>query len=415
MVSKIARYISAIAFLLVVSTFALAQQGAVKGVVKVKKTASGPSEPTEGLVVDIYRIDISSKFQTKTDKKGEYYHSLPAFGDYIISVSGPELGSITSGKFRISSDQPMDLNFELVPGDGRRLAQAEAIEIGKKGGTYAAAGGNTQSRKPSEEELKKQQEEVAKVEKENAKIKADFESVKKHVEAGAAFSQKSDYENAIKEFKEAMAIDDAQSVVYAQLAQALFNLGAVRFNAKKRDEAQNCFKESVQYAEKATQLAPDNASYLKIYADSCHILFKQFRGTEYADKAISAYTNGSNLEADVAKKTKMINRVADIYYSQGDMDKATTTYEKVLATDASNTEALKGKANIILATTTSIATPQDKSRLEEAMAIYQQILDKLPEGAEKTEVNGYITYLQDTMKIEPPKKGKDKDKGKKGK
>lgn len=414
MVSKIAKCISAIAFLLVVSTFALAQQGAVKGIVNVKKTASGPPEPTEGLIVDIYRIDISSKFQTKTDKKGEYYHSLPAFGDYVISVSGPELGAITSGKFRITADQPLDQNFELVPGDGRRLAQAEAIEIGKKGGTFAAAGG-TPSRKISEEEAKKQQEEVAKVEKENAKIKADFESVKKHVEAGAAFSQKSDYENAIKEFKQAMVIDDAQSVVYAQLAQALFNLGAVRFNAKKKDEAQNCFKESVQYAEKATQLAPDNASYLKIYADSCHILFKQFRGTEYADKAISAYTNGSNLEADAAKKTKMINRVADIYYSQGDMDKATTTYEKVLATDANNTEALKGKANIILATTTSIATPQDKSRLEEAMSIYQQIVDKLPEGAEKTEVNGYIAYLQDTMKIEPPKKGKDKDKGKKGK
>lgn len=414
MVSKIAKCISAIAFLLVVSTFALAQQGAVKGIVNVKKTASGPPEPTEGLIVDIYRIDISSKFQTKTDKKGEYYHSLPAFGDYVISVSGPELGAITSGKFRITADQPLDQNFELVPGDGRRLAQAEAIEIGKKGGTFAAAGG-TPSRKISEEEAKKQQEEVAKVEKENAKIKADFESVKKHVEAGAAFSQKSDYENAIKEFKQAMVIDDAQSVVYAQLAQALFNLGAVRFNAKKKDEAQNCFKESVQYAEKATQLAPDNASYLKIYADSCHILFKQFRGTEYADKAISAYTNGSNLEADAAKKTKMINRVADIYYSQGDMDKATSTYEKVLATDANNTEALKGKANIILATTTSIATPQDKSRLEEAMSIYQQIVDKLPEGAEKTEVNGYIAYLQDTMKIEPPKKGKDKDKGKKGK
>ncbi|MFY9222933.1 MAG: hypothetical protein WAQ98_09700 [Blastocatellia bacterium] len=412
MVSKIAKCISAIAFLLVVSTFALAQQGAVKGIVNVKKTASGPPEPTEGLIVDIYRIDISSKFQTKTDKKGEYYHSLPAFGDYVISVSGPALGAITSAKFRITTDQPLDQNFELVPGDGRRLAQAEAIEIGKKGGTFAAAGA-TPNRKISEEELKKQQEEVAKVEKENAKIKADFESVKKHVEAGAAFSQKSDYENAIKEFKEAMAIDDAQSVVYAQLAQALFNLGAVRFNAKKKDEAQNCFKESVQYAEKATQLAPDNASYLKIYADSCHILFKQFRGTEYADKAISAYTNGSNLEADAAKKTKMINRVADIYYSQGDMDKATTTYEKVLATDANNTEALKGKANIILATTTSIATPQDKSRLEEAMSIYQQIVDKLPEGAEKTEVNGYIAYLQDTMKIEPPKKGKDKGKGKK--
>jgi tetratricopeptide (TPR) repeat protein len=212
-----------------------------------------------------------------------------------------------------------------------------------------------------------------------------------------------------------MAIDDAQSVVYAQLGQALFNLGAVRFNAKKKDEAKALFTESALYAEKATKLAPDNAGYVKIYADSCHILAKQFGAADFVEKAITAYNSGSTLETDPVKKNKMINRIADIYYSQGDMEKCNATYEKVLAADPNNTEALKGKANVILATTTSIATPQDKARLEEAMGIYQQIIDKLPDGAEKTEVNGYIAYLQDTMKIEPPKDTKKKDKDKKDK
>jgi tetratricopeptide (TPR) repeat protein len=414
MISRISKYVSALVFLLVVSSLALAQQGAVKGVAKVRKTATDNPEPAEGLIVDIYRLDISSKYQTKTDKKGEFFHSLPAFGDYVISISGSNLTPVTSNKFRVpGGDQPAEQNFELVPGDGRRLTQAEVIDYIKKGGSAAAAA-NTP--KLSAEEAKKQQEEIAKIQKENEKIKADYESVKKHVEAGVAFSQKNDYENAIKEFKEAMAIDDAQSVVYAQLAQSLFNLGAVRYNAKKKEEAESLFKQSVQYGEKATQLAPDTAAYQKIYADSCEILFKQFRASDLADKAIAAYTKGSDLETDPVKKNKMINKIAGIYYAQGDMDKSTATYAKVLSLDPNNTEALKGKANVILATTTSNSTPQDKARLEEAMNIYQQIVDKLPDGAEKTEVTGYIAYLQDTMKIEPSKgkggKDKDKDKGK---
>jgi tetratricopeptide (TPR) repeat protein len=411
MISRFVKCISTLAFLLVFSTIALAQQGAVKGVVKVKKSASEASQPTEGLTVDIYRLDITAKYNTKTDKKGEFYYSLPAFGDYVISVSGAGLSPVNSNKFRIGGDQPIEQNFELVPGDGKRFTQTEVVDFIKKGGTAAAP-------KASAEDAQKLEEERARIEKENAKIKADFELVKKHVEAGAAFAQKSEYENAIKEFKEAMAIDDAQSVVYAQLGQALFNLGAVRFNAKKRDEAQALFKESAQYAEKATKLAPDNAAYVKIYADSCHILAKQFGAADFGEKAIAAYTSGSAIEADPVKKNKMINRVADIYYSQGNYEKASETFEKVLSTDSSNVEALKGKANVIVVSTTSIATPQDKARLEEAMAIYQKIIDTLPEGAEKTEVNGYITYLQDTMKIEVVKdkgKGKDKDKDKKDK
>lgn len=411
MISRFVKCISALAFLLVFSTIVLAQQGAVKGVVKVKKSASEAPQPTEGLIVDIYRLDITAKYNTKTDKKGEFYYSLPAFGDYVISVSGTGLSPVNSNKFRVGGDQPIEQNFELVPGDGKRLTQTEVVDFIKKGGSAATP-------KASAEDVQKLEEERAKIEKENAKIKADFELVKKHVEAGAAFAQKSEYENAIKEFKEAMVIDDAQSVVYAQLGQALFNLGAVRFNAKKRDEAQSLFKESAQYAEKATKLAPDNAAYVKIYADSCHILAKQFGAVDFGEKAIAAYTSGSTIEVDPIKKNKMINRVADIYYSQGNYEKASETFEKVLSTDGSNVEALKGKANVIVVSTTSIATPQDKARLEEAMAIYQKIIDTLPEGAEKTEVNGYITYLQDTMKIEVVKdkgKGKDKDKDKKDK
>lgn len=420
MIPKMVKQFLAFLLVLAAATAVLAQQGAVKGVVKGKQNDADTSKIVEGAIVDIFRIDITQKFQTKTDKKGEYYHSLPAFGEYVVSVSGAGYTPVTSNKFKLTADAPLEQNFELVSGDGTRLTQEQVVNIVKNG----ASAPNTAAAAPKIDKEKQEQllKERKELEAKNDKIRKDFDEMKKHVESGAVLAQKNDYEGAIKEFQQAMALDDAQPTVYAQLAQALFNLGAVRFNAKQRDEAQKCFQQSAQYGEKAVKLEATNAANYKIYGDSCEILFKQFGAADFADKAITAYTSGADIETDPAKKYKMLNKIGGIYFNKGEMDKCAASYDKVLAADPNNTEALTGKGTIIVATTTSNTTPQDKAKLEEAMNIFQQVVDKLPEGKQRAEVEGYISYLKDTMKIEPPSKGKgggdkgkdkDKDKGKK--
>jgi tetratricopeptide (TPR) repeat protein len=402
MLSKIAKSISAITLLLILSGIALAQQGAVRGVVKGIKSADSGTAIVEGAIVEIYRLDIAQKFQTKSDKKGEYFHSLPAFGDYIIAISCPGFSPIISSKFRIASDQPVEQNFELAPGDGSKKT-ADEVRAAAKSGPAAGQAPSSADSKKAAEEAAKLEEERAKIIEKNKKIEADFSQMKKHFDEGLAFNQKNDYENAITSFKAALAIDDAQTTIYANLAQALFNLGAVRFNAKQKDSARDCFKQSADYGEKATKLDAANATYYKIYGDSCDILFKQFSISEFGDKAIAAYTTGSDLELDKTKKTLMINRIGSIYFTRGDFDKSTATYDKVLAADPNNIEALKGKASIILATTQTNTTPEDRAKLEQAMAIFQTVVDKLEAGAAKSEVEGYISYLKDTMKIEVKK------------
>lgn len=407
MIARMIKNLCALALLLSVASIAWAQQGAVKGIVKSKQSENDTPKPLEGATVEIFRLDITQKFQTKSDKKGEFYHSLPAFGQYIVSVSAPNHAPVYSGQFKVSGDTPIEQNFELVPGDGSKRTLEEI-----KAGAKNAAAGPADPKKAAEEAAKADEERNKIIEK-NKKIEEDFKSVKQHFDAGLAFNQKNDYPNAIKEFKEAIAVDDAQPTIMAQLSQAYYNLGAVKFNAKAKDEARESFTQAAVYGEKAVKLDGTSPTYFKLYADACDILFKNFGGGDYGDKAIAAYTTGSDLETDKAKKAQMINKIGSIYFNRADFDKCAATYDKVLAMDPDNLDALKGKASIILATTQTNTTPEDKAKLEQAMNIFQTVYDKLPAGAAKTEVEGYISYLKDTMKIEVKKDTKKKDDKKK--
>ena len=72
--------------------------------------------------------------------------------------------------------------------------------------------------------------------------------------------------------------------------------GQRRVAEVSRDEAQALFKQSAEYGEKATKMNPTSAEFLKIYGDSCDILFRNFHVGEFADKAIASYTAGSDVE-----------------------------------------------------------------------------------------------------------------------
>jgi tetratricopeptide (TPR) repeat protein len=398
------------ALLLVVSGMALAQNGAVKGKVTFRTTESEQPKPLEGAIIDIYRLDIVQKFQTKTDKKGEYFHSLPAFGEYIMCASAPNASPTPSQKFKIGGDQPVENNFDLGPGDGSKLTLEQLKDYAKNNGAPPA---NAEEQKKRAEEAAKLTAERERINKENEKNKQLYTEVKKHFDAGLALAQKQppDYDGAIKEYKEAASLDDSQPTIYANLSQALYNLGAVRFNNKQKDEALDAFRQSADYGEKATKMDPTNAANLRIYGDSCKILFIQFHVGDFADKAIAAYNSSSDLELDKNKKVDLYNKVGEIYFNMGDVDKSMATYEKALTADPDNLPALSGKALVL-------AASGEKPKMEQAITIFQQVIDKAPANSKlKTEAQNNIDYLAATLKIEVGKKdsGKKKDDSKKKK
>jgi hypothetical protein len=80
----------AVILLLLVSAFtASAQSAEFRGVVKLKQ-ADGTVVPAAGAVIDVYRLDIGGKFNTKTDKKGEFvFAGLPLVGTFAVAASLP--------------------------------------------------------------------------------------------------------------------------------------------------------------------------------------------------------------------------------------------------------------------------------------------------------------------------------------
>ena len=66
-----------------------AQVGELHGHVFMQQ-ADGTKVPLADAVIDVYRTDISSKYNTKTNKKGEWiFAGIPYIGTYTVAVSHP--------------------------------------------------------------------------------------------------------------------------------------------------------------------------------------------------------------------------------------------------------------------------------------------------------------------------------------
>lgn len=382
-----------------------AQQGMIKGLIRGTAEGGQPT-PIEGATIDIYRFDQAQKFTTKTDKKGIYFHALPAgsTSEYAIAVSAPGWAPAVSPRFRLTSGEPIEQSFDLTPGDGMRPTPEQVREVT----AAVAVGASAEEIKKLREQAIKEQEERNRKNEEIRKANAKSAEMKKLFDSGIAANSRKDYEAAVRDFKQAATIASEltdntknQSVIYANLALALYNFGAIKFNNKLKDEAKALFIESAEYGEKAMQLDPANPEFKKIYGDSCDILARNLSASEYFEKAISAYIAGSEIELDPAKKNLMINKLGSLYFSMGDVEKSMASYDKVLSVDPTNIDAMAGKGLVL-------AASGEKAKMEQAVALFQQVIDKAPaESKARRDAEENMKYLSETLKIEvaPTKKG----------
>src|SRR5712691_562829 len=105
--------------LLVLSAVATcAQTAPLRGHVKLKQ-ADGSMVPAADAVIDDYRTDLGGgKFNTKTNKKGEFvFAGLPFVGTYIIAAS---LANAQPAFLpNVNVKQENDYELVLSPGDGK--------------------------------------------------------------------------------------------------------------------------------------------------------------------------------------------------------------------------------------------------------------------------------------------------------
>lgn len=180
----------------------------------------GPDgQPLADVTVVIERQDIKQHFETKTDKRGHWFHTgLPLSQNYnVIFKRGDQL-LYTWSRVPVRPAETTTLNLNLKD-------EAE----------------KARRNPPQETEEQRKRREVAE------KQRQSFTDLKKHFDQGVVYLNNKQYDLAVPEFEACSRIDATQHVVFANLADAYAGL-------KRNDEA-------VAAYEKALELKPEEAAY----------------------------------------------------------------------------------------------------------------------------------------------------------
>jgi tetratricopeptide (TPR) repeat protein len=198
-----------------------AQTGGVEGDVKGED-----GQPVAGADVKIDRIDIKQHFQTKTDKKGHYFHAGLPSGNYNISLWQADKQIWLDQNVRISVGEPTRHDVDI------KAAQEAAVKSMPK----------------------EQKEQLEKIEKEKKKIG----DMKKHYDDGNTLYASKQFEQALTEFKTASEMDPSQYVIFARIAETEEQL-------KQYDEAITNYQKAISVLEPQAEQKADLKQVLADY------------------------------------------------------------------------------------------------------------------------------------------------------
>jgi Flp pilus assembly protein TadD len=176
---------------------AAAQSTMIKGKVLDKE-----GKPVQGAAIVIeFKGGVNRKFQTKSDRRGEFVQLLTESGEYQVTVTAEGIGS-QSAPVRVRLGQAADVNIVLAPGGG--AGDPKAAEL------------------------------------------------RKSFEEGVAASRAGDHDAAIAKF-------NAAAAVLPTCADCYYNIGVSYLQKKDEKQAEDAFKKALElkpdYADAATALA----------------------------------------------------------------------------------------------------------------------------------------------------------------
>jgi tetratricopeptide (TPR) repeat protein len=419
-----------------------AQVGELRGVVMMEQ-ADGQKVPLADAQIDVFRTDISSKYNTKTNKKGEFvFAGLPFVGTYTVAASHPTAAPSWVGGVKAGRDAPVSLT--LKPGDGKRFT-LEEIKAGGGGSPTAApsGGGNANTGasaadKAKAEELRKKNAEIEaankKITEANEVIQRTFKAGNEALTAAGAASKAKNSDEAIQKytaavasFDEGLAADAEQPAILTNKAVALKGRGVERFNAavtsKTLDDAgkaaalqgaKDDFKASSEAAGKAVTMlkatpAPTDPADLQRYNANKYAamithaeamrLFVTKADQSQAEAGLAAFKDYIAIETDPVKKSKAQLDMAQMLLDSGAADKALAEFKNILTTTPDSPEANLGAGLAVYAT-------GDKTKFQEAANFLQRFVEVAPDSNPmKDDAKAILTELKNTENVTPEKKG----------
>src|ERR1051325_9217373 len=437
MISK--HFYGAIAVAVLIASAALttsAQVGELRGHVWMQQ-ADGQKVPLADAQIDVFRTDMAAKYNTKTNKKGEFvFAGLPFTGTYTVAASHPTAAPNFVPGVKAGREIPCEITF--TPGNGKRLTAEEikGATLPPAAGGGGSTGGATESAadKAKREELMKKN---AEIEAGNKKITESNEIISRTFKAGnealtaanlAAKENKHDdaiqkYTAALASYDEGLAADADQPAILTNKAVALKARGVERYNAAVKasdDAAKNAglqsakddFKAAAEASGKAAtmikaQAAPTDAAdvqrynankyaALVTYAESMR-LFVTKADQSQADAGAAAFKDYIAVETDPAKKAKAQLDMAQMLLDAGATDKALAEFKTILATTPDNPEANLGAGLALYAT-------GDKTKFQEAANYLQKFVDVAPDTNQmKVGAKEVLTELKNSENVTPEK------------
>src|SRR5215213_2169107 len=132
----------AAAMLLLCNLSASAQTGQLFGEVTMQQ-ADGTTAPAAGAQIDVIRLDVGGKYQTKTDKNGKFvFAGLPYIGTYAIAASAPNAKPDVVGD--VKAGREITFKLTLTPGDGKRPTEAEVKALATRKAAATGGGGESE-------------------------------------------------------------------------------------------------------------------------------------------------------------------------------------------------------------------------------------------------------------------------------
>ena len=422
------------------SLTAVAQVGELRGHVWMQQ-ADGQKVPLADAQIDVFRTDMSAKYNTKTNKKGEFvFAGLPFIGTYTVAASHPTAAPNFVPGVKVGREIPVELT--LSPGDGKRLTFDEIKSAGggtanppPAGGASNSFGGSAEE-KAKVEELKKKNAEIEasnkKITEANEVIARTFKAGNEALQAASASSRAGNsddavakYTAAVTQYDEGLAADPDQPAILTNKAVALKGRGVERYNATVRSKtlddagrtaglqaAKDDFKAAADTSTKAVtmikaQPVPTEAAEAQRYtgnkyaalltqAESMRLYVSKGDPTQ-ADAGLAAYKEYIAVETDPVKKAKAQLDMAQMLLDAGAADKALAEFKTILATSPDSPEANLGAGLAVYAT-------GDKAKFQEAANFLQKFVEVAPDSNPmKDDAKAILTELKNSENVTPEK------------
>ena len=415
-----------------------AQVGELRGQVLMQQ-ADGQKVPLAEAQIDVFRTDITGKFNTKTNKKGEFvFAGLPFVGTYTVAASHPTAAPSFVNGVKAGRDIPVEIT--VTPGDGKRLTLEEIRAAG--GGTAkssaggGSSGGESASDKAKREELARKN---AEIEASNKKIAEANEIIARTFKAGnealtaASLASKNNasddaiqkYTTAVAQFDEGLTADPEQPAILTNKAVALKGRGVERFNATVRSKtlddagrtaglqtAKDDFKAAAETASKAVtlikaQTAPTDPAEVARFtankyaafltnAEAMRLYVSKGDPTK-VDEGLAAFKDYLTVETDPAKKSKAQLDMAQMLLDSGAADKALVEFQAILTAQPDSPEANLGAGLAVYA-------GGDKTKFQEAANYLQRFVEVAPDSNPlKADAKAILTELKNSENVTPEK------------